>query len=539
MPGGEGPAPSPTPAPAPPREGVARSAGIVASATMGSRVLGLARESVFAALFATSGIADAFVMAFRIPNLLRDFFAEGALASAFVPQFTEVGAKEGPERAILLARRTLGTLAAITGLIAVLGIVFAPFVVSLVAWDVKPGEEPLVIHLTRVMFPFLPLVAVAAVLMGVLNARSRYFMPALAPMLFNVVAVVGGLVVLALGLPAETAITVWAVLVVLGGLAQVVIQLPVVRAVGWRGGPLLDLRFRDPALRTIAKRMGPVVLSLAATNVMILITTGLASGEQSWVSSLNYAFRLVHLPIGIVGVALGTIVLSAGARARATQSDAALDDLGRRALRLNAFLSVPAAVGLLVLAEPLVRLLYERGAFTAESTAQTAKALRAYALGILGYAGVKAAAPLFLARGDTKTPVRCSVLGIAVNVGLAFALVGPLGHVGLALAVAAGATVNFAALRWVAWRQHGPTSFPGLAFLLRIAIAAGLMGGLGVLARLAWPGGDLGAGSRTLDAALTLGVVAVLGLAYFGLAAALGVSEGRELVQRLRRRAPR
>jgi len=506
---------------------------------MGSRVLGLAREAVFAALFATSAVADAFVMAFRIPNLLRDFFAEGALASAFVPKFTEVAAQEGPERAIQLARRTLGTLAAITGLIAVLGIVFAPAVVSVVAWDVDPGDKPFVVQLTRIMFPFLPLVAMAAVVMGVLNARSRYFVPALAPMLFNVVAVVGGLIVWALGLPAETAVVVWSVLVLVGGAAQVLVQLPVARAVGWRGGPLLDLGFRDPALRSIAKRMGPVVLSLAATNLMILLTTGLASGQESWVSSLNYAFRLVHLPIGIVGVALGTIVLSAGARAHASEDGAALDDLGRRALRLNAFLSFPAAVGLLVLAEPLVRLLYERGEFTAASTAMTSDALRAYALGILGYAGVKAAAPLFLARGDTKTPVRCSLMGLAVNALLAFALVGPLGHVGLALAVAAGATVNFASLRWIAWRRHGATSFPGAPFLLRIAVAAAAMGGLGLVARQAWPGGDLGASSKALDAGLTLGVVGVLGVAYFGFCAWLGVSEGRELVQRLRRRAAR
>lgn len=529
----------PSPTPAPRREGVARSAGIVAVATLGSRVLGLAREAVFAALFATTWVADAFVFAFRIPNLLRDFFAEGALASAFVPQFTEVGAKEGEERALTLARRTLGTLAAITGLIALLGIVFAPAVVSVVAYDVPASIEPLVVKLTRVMFPFLPLVAMAAVIMGVLNARSRYFLPALAPMFFNAVAVVGGLVLLGLGLEPEAAVTAWAALVLVGGAAQVLVQLPVVRAVGWRGGPLLDLRFRDPALRTIVKRMAPVVLALAATNLMILLTTALASRHEGWASSLNFAFRLVHLPIGLVGVALGTVVLSAGARARAASDEAGLEDLGRRALRLNAFLAIPAAVGLLVLAEPLVRLLYQRGEFGADSTTEVAHALRAYALGIVGYAGVKAAAPLFLARGDTKTPVRCSLLGLAVNAATALLLVGPWGHVGLAFAVAAGASVNFAALRLLAWRRHGTASFPGTAFLLRVGLAGAGMGALGLVARAAWPGGDLGAGSRALDAGLTLGVVGLLGLAYFGLAAVLGVSEGRDLLQRLRRRAPR
>ena len=541
----DGPGPPPSSAapgrsagvPTPPvREGVARSASVVAAATLGSRLLGLAREAVFAALFGTRWFADAFVFAFRIPNLLRDFFAEGALASAFVPTFTEVATHDGPERAFALARRTMGTLLAVTGLLALLGIVFAPAVVAVVAWDVPAEVRPLVVRLTRIMFPFLPLVALAAVAMGILNARSRYFVPALAPMFFNVVAVLGGLGLLAAGLPMEEAVTAWAVLVLVGGAVQFAVQVPLLRSLGWRGRPELDLRLRDPALRQIVRRMGPIVRSVAATNLMVLLTTALASQQRGWASSLNFAFRLVHLPIGLIGVALGTVVLSAGARHAAAADPEGLEDLGRRALRLNGFLALPAAVGLAVLAEPLVRLLYERGAFTVASTQEVAEALRAYAFGVVGYAGVKASAPVFLARGDTRTPVRCSLLGLAVNAGTALALVGPLGHRGLAWAVALGATTNYLALRLSALRQHGRGSFPGVPFLLRVGAASALLAAAGTWIVAPWLLGDAAPHGGLRGALVTLGAVGLLAGLYLGACVLLGLEEVGHLGRWWRRR---
>ncbi len=502
--------------------------------------MGLGREVVFAALLGASLEASAFVVAFRIPNLLRDFFAEGALASAFVPTFAAVRAEEGEARAFALARRVLGTLLAITGIIAILGMIFAPAVVSImVAPDASEGLRDLTIQLTRIMFPFLPLVAIAAVLMGVLNTYRHYFVPAVAPAFFNLIAILGGLVLLALRWnepdKLEVAAGAWAVLVVLGGLAQVLVQVGPARRVGLRGVPQPDLRMRDPAIRTIARRMAPVILSLAGTNLMLVIVTVLATRDDNWPSYLTYAFRLVHLPIGLIGVALGTVLLAAGSRSAAEGDHQGLDELVRRGLRLNWFLALPAAVGLATLAEPIIRMIYQRGAFTGADSPAVAAALQGYAPGIVFYAGVKAAAPHFLARGNTRTPMLCSLAGIAVTIGAALVAVGPWGHVGLALAVAAGSAVNFLLLRMVGRAAYGPASSLSWGFLLRVVLAAGVMGVVGRLAVGALFLGDAAVASPWALALLTLGLIGLLGSLYFLVAWALGIDEVQWLKRRLRR----
>jgi putative peptidoglycan lipid II flippase len=510
------------------QESVARPASRVAIATAGSRVGGLLRESVFAALIGAAWQADAFFLAFRIPNLLRDFFAEGALASAFVPTLARTQAQEGRARALLLARRTMGTLAIVTGLVAVLGIVFAPQVVSVIAPHAEARTRELTVLLTRIMFPFLPLVALAAVCMGLLNTERRYFVPALAPMFFNIVAVLGGGLLLLLGWsdPSRvgSAVVVWSILVVLGGVAQVAVQLPSLRRVGWRGAPLIDLRFRDPALRQIAKRMGPIVLSVAGVNVMVLIITALSSQGEGWPSWLSYAFRLVHLPIGLIGVALGTVVLAATARRAAAGDAKEVDVLVRKGIRLVWFLALPAAVGLAVFSEPLVRMLYERGRFLPTDTLETAGALRAYAVGIVFYAGVKAAAPQFLSRGDTRTPMLCSLAGVGMTIAVAFATVGAWGHRGLAFAVATGSATNYLCLRALGRRAHGDVSAPSLGFLARVVGATVVMGLLG-WGTVSVFGHDLAVASRWLEALVTVLAILALGLLYFLVAAALGVEE--------------
>ena len=529
-----------TPPPDASGENVASAAGRVSIATAASRVAGLGREVVFAALLGASWQASAFVVAFRIPNLLRDFFAEGALASAFVPTFAAVRARDGEARAFALARRVLGTLLAITGAIALLGILFAPEVVSVIAPDASDRMRDLTIHLTRIMFPFLPLVAVAAVLMGVLNTYRHYFVPAIAPAFFNLVAILGGLVLLFLRwdqpdrLPA--AVGAWAVLVVLGGLVQVLIQVRPARRVGLRGWPAPDLSFRDPDLRTIVRRMAPVILSLAGTNLMLVIVTALATRDENWPSWLTYAFRLVHLPIGLIGVALGTVLLAAGSRRAAAGDAQGLDQLVLRGLRLNWFLALPAAVGLATLAEPIVRTIYQRGAFGAADTPAVAAALQGYAPGIVFYAGVKAAAPHFLARGNTRTPMICSLTGIAVTIGAALLTVGPWGHVGLALAVAAGSAVNYLLLRTLGRAAFGAASAPPGGFLLRVVLAAAAMGILGRLVVTGMFLGDGAVASPLLSALLTLVLIGLLALTYFVAAAALGIEEVSWLRQRLRRR---
>ncbi len=519
----------------PTQEAVARPAGLVSLATTCSRVMGLLREAIFAALFAAGPIADAFIFAFRIPNLLRDFFAEGALSSAFVPTLAETRAKRGQAAAFELARRVFGTLGAIAGLIVLVGILFAPVVVAVVAPDGPEAWRPLTIKLTRIMFPFLLLVGFASLAMGVLNTWHRYFLPALAPVGFNVVAVAGGGLLLLLGTPPMDAIVAWAALVVVGGAVQFLMQLPALRKLGVTGPPTIDLAFRDPALRQIARRMGPVVISLAGTNVMLVITTALASQTSGWASSLNYAFRLVHLPIGVIGVALGTVVLSAGARRAAEDDHEGLASVARRGLRLNWFLALPSAVGLFVLAEPLVTVVYQHGRFGSNATALVVQALQAYAVGIVFYSGVKAAAPAFLARGDTRTPMYCSLAGIAVNLIVALLAIGSLGHRALALAVAAGACTNYLLLRGFDRRRYGNGGAPGWAFLTRIAVACALMGAAGWALAGRLVGHDALVSGRVAQALLTVGAVGVLAGLYFLVCARVGVAEVAFLKRRFGR----
>ena len=243
------------------REEVARPAALMSIATLSSRVAGVVRESLFAALIGARGQADAFNVGFRIPNLLRDLFAEGALSGAFVPTLGKTRAEQGEEAAFRLARTVLGTLLAVTSAVAILGILFAPQLVSLLASSGELEMRELAVKATRIMFPFLPTVAIAAVMMGVLNTHRSYFLPALAPAFFNVVAIAGGLGLLWGGIRGDDAVLGWSAFVVLGGLVQALVQVPALRGTGYRGLPRVDLAFRDPALRTIVRRMGPVALA--------------------------------------------------------------------------------------------------------------------------------------------------------------------------------------------------------------------------------------------------------------------------------------
>lgn len=411
-----------------------------------SRLLAVGREQIHAALFGATLFSDAYRVAFRIPNLLRDLFAEGALSAAFIPEFAARWRHGGRQFAYRLANVVIGGVLLVVGGIAAIGIAASPQVVALLAPDFARvgGKAELTVELTRVMFPFLPLVSLAAVAMGQLNAQERYGAPALASAAFNVVAVAAGAALLAAGLDARTAVLLWAVATVAGGATQIAIQVPALYRTGFRFRPRLDLR--DPALLRIARLMAPATLGLAATQINIVVNTSFASGQPGAVSWLDYAFRLMQLPIGVFGVAIATIATTRLAhQAAAGRLDAMADTLNR-GLRLVAFLTIPCAAGLIAVAEPVVRLLYEHGAFGAADTQGTAAALIVYVTGLYAYSGVKVLAPAFYALDRPRIAVIASFAAVAANLAVSFALFPRIGHPALALGTAAAAVVNFSVL---------------------------------------------------------------------------------------------
>lgn len=434
---------------------LARAAGLAGAATLASRVLGLARETVMAALFGAGNEMDAFMVAFRLPNLVRDLFAEGAMSAALIPTFTRRLELAGKADAWRLGNRVITALLLVTGTLVVLAMVFVGPIVRAYAGDyaMVPGKIELTIQLALVMLPFLTLAALAAAAMGMLNSLHHYFVPALAPATFNVAAIACAfLLVPLMSLFGWPPIMAMAISVILGGLGQIAIQWPSLRRAGFRFRPSPDLR--DPALGQILVLMGPGAVGLAATQVNIFVNTqlatGLGTGAVSW---LNYAFRLMYLPIGLFGVSIATAVLPAAARHAALDDMRAIRETVSRGLGLMMALNIPAALGLAVLATPIVRLLFERGHFLPADTAATAAALRFYAVGLVGYSTSRIASPVFYAIGRTRVPMAASGVSIACNLIASVALVPVLGFRGLALGTSLGALANSVVLLF-SLRQH-------------------------------------------------------------------------------------
>jgi len=431
--------------------GLARHAGLTGAATLVSRVLGLVRDQVIAALFGAGDEMDAFVVAFRIPNLVRDLFAEGAMSAAFVPTFTAYLTRRGRADAWRLANNVLTMLTIITGIVVVAGIVFAAPLASMYARDYAnvPGKLELTIRLTRVVLPFLTLVAIAAVAMGMLNSLHHYFVPALSPAMFNVATIVCAIALVpvmpAFGWPRIMAIAIGALV---GGVGLVALQWPALRREGFRFRPVLDAG--DPGLRRVLTLMGPGTIGIAATQVNLFVNTLLATSQGTGaVSWLTYAFRLMYLPIGLFGVSIGTAVLPAVSRHAAENDLSGIRTTIRRGLSMMLTVNIPATIGLIVLAVPIVELLFERGRFTAADTHATATALRMYAVGLVGYSAARITSPTFYALGRPRVPVIVSICSIAVNVVCSVALVRVMGFSGLALGTAIAAVVNSAALVWL------------------------------------------------------------------------------------------
>jgi putative peptidoglycan lipid II flippase len=513
-----------------------RAAGLISGLTLLSRVLGLAREQVFAALLGAGLHADAFQIAFRIPNLLRDLFAEGALSAAFVPTYTAVLREGGHAAGHRLAGRLFTLLGVLLLAVIGIGFVFAGPLVDLLApgYEHIAGKTELTILLTRAMLPFLPLVSFAAVAMGMLNAQEKYGAPALAPAMFNVVAIAWGASLWLAGLDARTVAVGWALGTVLGGLAQFAVQWPALRREGFRLRP--EWAPGDPGIRRIAALMAPATLGLAAVQFNIFISSRFASHEPGAVSWLMYAFRILYLPIGIFGVTLGTIAATGLARSAARGDLDQLRATLRRSLRLLAFLCIPATAGLLLVGAPVVRLIYERGAFGPADTRGTAEALACYSLALVAYTGVKVLAPAFYALGTPRIPLLGSGLAVLTNLVAILLLHPALGFKGVALGTSLGSLVNVVVLMTAFERRVGGLRGHGLAAGAgRMTAAAAVMG---ALCLLSLRGLETAFGTHGLFAQLLtgLGPVLVGVVSYAVVARALGIPEVDAILALARRR---
>jgi putative peptidoglycan lipid II flippase len=434
---------------------IAKSAGTVGIAVMSSRVLGLIREQIFAGMFGAGTAYDAFVVAFRIPNLLRDLFAEGALSAAFVTVFSDYDTNKTERQTWQLASNVLVFFAIALSIITLLGIYMAGPIVSLMAPDFSliPGKVSLTTKLTMIMMPFLVFISLAAVIMGILNTKGRFFVPAMASTFFNLGSIVGG-VGLAFLLPrfGQPAIVGMAIGTLVGGILQLGMQIPSLLRTGFSFR--FHLNLADPGLRRILRLMIPATIGLSATQVNIFINTSFASscaeGSVSW---LQYAFRLVQLPIGVFGVAFSIAAMPVLARHAARKDIQGMRETLVSSLTMVFCLTIPATAGLILLAEPIIRLIFERGAFTGADTAATAQALSLYAIGLFAYSANKILVPVFYALDDTKYPVIASFIAVIANILIIFATIGSFQHKAIALSMSCTMLLNFLFLSAILYKK--------------------------------------------------------------------------------------
>ncbi len=405
------------------RSASVKATGVVAVAILCSRVLGLIRDQIFAALFPEK-LRDCFLVAFKTPNMLRDLFAEGALSTAFVTVFSQKMKTEGDKPAWELAHRILSLAVVFMSGLSLLGVLFAPFIVRLLAggWDDQQWKIPFTVTLAQIMYPFILLVSLSALVMGILNAKKVYGVPAMASSFFNIASIVGGGIIGWLMDPTFgwKAMIGFSIGTLLGGLAQLGVQLPSLRKLGYTFKFVTDWK-GDPGVKRILQLMWPAVIAGSAVQVNVLLNTIFAThleekhGPVSW---LQYAFRLMQLPLGMFGVAVATVTLPVLSRVATEGITPKFREVLGGGNRLVIFLTLPSAIGLYFLAHPIISVLYERGQFHARETAETAAALRWYAVGLVFYACIKVIQPAFTAIGQRFIPMFVALGSILVNTGL-------------------------------------------------------------------------------------------------------------------------
>ena len=460
---------------------VARAGGTLSTGILASRILGLVRDVARAYLLGTGLAADAWVIAYRLPNLLRAFFAEGSLSAAFVPVLSESIETRPREDVWKLLNAVLSTLFLVLIGVAVVAIALAPQIVPMLApgFGKVAGKRDLTIWLTRATFPYLILIGLATLCMGTLNAFHHFRAPAMAPGVMNLF-MIGALLGLCPVLGEDPTVQVkgLAAGVLAGGLAQIALQLPPLIRLGYR--PKFAPSLRDPDVRRIGVLMLPGLVGIGISEINALVDGILASLlETGSVASLEYGMRLMHLPLGVIGVALGTALLPTLSRQAVAGEIDALRDTYSFALRIILFLMTPAALALILLPNEMVRLLFERGAFeAATSTAMTTRAVAFYAMGLLFYGAVKVTVPVFFSFKDTRTPVKCAAAALISNICLNLLLMGPLKLAGLALATAISAGLNIALLTVALRRRLGRIGGRAIiATFLRVIVGGLLMTG--------------------------------------------------------------
>jgi len=432
---------------------VTRAAGVVGIFTFLSRILGLVRDILIANFFGSGMSADAFFVAFRIPNLLRRLFAEGSLTVSFIPVFTEYLQNKSREEAFLLARVVLTFLVCIVTAITILGIILSPLIVRVIA----PGfggmgeKYALTVLLTRIMFPYIFLVSLLALFMSILNSLKHFSAPAIAPIFLNLSMIT----VLIFMVPSMKTPTVGLALgVIVGGVIQMALQIPFLMNKGLSFAPKWNIR--HPALKKIGMLMLPTIFGSAIYQINQLIGTLLASLlKEGSVSYLYYADRLVQFPLGVFAIAISTAVLPSLSREAAEGDIYRLKQTLSHALRLTMFITIPAMAGLIVLRQPIIALLFQRGAFTSFTTIMTAQALLYYSIGLWAFAGLRVFVSAFYSLQDTKTPVKVAVVAMIANVAFSLALMGPLKHGGLALALSLASTLQLFMLIFLLQKRLG------------------------------------------------------------------------------------
>jgi len=486
-----------------------RALATVSSMTLVSRVLGFVRDAVIARMFGAGLATDAFFVAFRIPNLLRRLFAEGAFSQAFVPILAEYRTRNGALESKLLVDRVATALSLAVFAVSVLGILAAPWIiyVSAPGFSATPEKFALTVAMLRVTFPYLLFISLVSLAGGILNSWSRFAVPAFTPTLLNLSFIFCALVLAPYFRP-PVLVLAWAVLG--GGVLQLALQLPYLAKIGML--PRLRADFWDAGVKRVLRQMGPAVFGVSIAQVSLLINTifasFLANGSVSW---LYYADRLMEFPTGMLGVALGTILLPSLSKyysSDATEQYSRLLDWG---LRLTLLLALPAAVALALLAVPLISTLFHYGQFSVDDVWMTRRALVAYSIGLIGLILVKVMAPGFYARQNIRTPVKIAVITLVATQLMNLALIGPLKHAGLALAIGLGACLN-AGLLYYKLRQHRiyqpQPEWGRFGFKLMLALF--------VMAAVLW--GAMGSESWWLAAAWQLRMAALVGMVCLGAA---------------------